>query len=191
MLIAARLSAHTDGIPESLRSTLDPKKGVGIEEVAAMVLDRVKIMRVFDFEGVKEAVDEIKAGLERVEDEEPERNIVVDLAGGGSKRTDPEEKEPVKVEKPKRTYVPDSEDEEDGEEDEMLFDTETTATTTTAPPVQTTTPDADPSKPTEQPSTIKFILIDNLGQVISPLLKKDYIQGSFLPLIPISNKPTY
>ncbi|CAE7013009.1 hypothetical protein P3342_003701 [Pyrenophora teres f. teres] len=181
-LIVAKLSSHVGGIPESLRHLLDPEKGVGVDEVAAMVLDRVKIMRVFDFEGVKEAVCEIEAGLERVEDEEVQRkNVVNPIGGEGGKTTRPEEKESVKVEKPKRTYVADSEDEEDYEEDEMLFDTETTATTTPAPPVQTATSNITPSKPSDQQrSTIKFILIDNFAQVINPLLKKDYIQANAL-----------
>ncbi|KAI1519906.1 hypothetical protein Ptr86124_000274 [Pyrenophora tritici-repentis] len=183
-LIVARLSAHVDGIPESLRSLLDPEKGVGIEEVAAMVLDRVNIMRVFDFEGVKEAVGEIEAALEKVEDEVERKNVVGLVGEEEEKRMNEREDMPNEPEKPKRTYVADSEDEEDGEEDEMLFNIETIETTTTtvaAPPVQIATLNISPSKPLEQqPSTIKFILIETLAQVINPLLKKDYIQANAL-----------
>jgi len=167
----ARLSSHAHGIPEPLHSLLDLAKGVGIEEVAAIVLDRVKIMRVFDFEGVREAVGEIKTELEREEDDEAQKKNIVDPVGG-------EGKGPVKPEKAKRTYVPDSEDEEDYEEDEMLFGTRTTTNTIVAPNIgpQPT------SKPLEQQrGAVKFILIDTLTQVINPLLKKDYIQGPFSP----------
>ena len=39
-------------------------EGVGVEDVAAKVLDRVNIMRVFDLVGVIEAVGEIRDELE-------------------------------------------------------------------------------------------------------------------------------
>lgn len=133
-----------------------------VEDAAAKVLDRVKIMRVFDFVGVKEAVGEVRDGLE-------------------GRRTVPNKveiiSEPLKQEKrpptpPKRTFVADSEDED---EEEMLFDE---AFVTEDIPILEE-PEADKSNNEEEPqSKVKFILIDNLAQVLNPLLKKDYVQGA-------------
>lgn len=140
-------------------------------------------MRVFDFEGVREAVEEISGGLEKLQEDEVKINNAVGAADGGEEaKKDVVQDEPLKKEKAKRTYVPDSEDEEDDEEDEMLFETE--GITATAPPVQTPAPVNDP-QPTPKPldqdrGAIKFILIDSLAHVIGPLLKKDFIQGTFL-----------
>lgn len=175
----ARLSSHAHGIPEPLQSLLDPAKGVGVEEVAAIVLDRVKIMRVFDFEGVREAVSEIKTELERDKDGEAQKKSVVNLVGGKGEG-------PVEPEKAKRTYVADSEDEEDYEEDEMLFGTGTnTANTIAAPNIDPQPTSNSPGQ--QQRGGVKFILIDTLAQVINPLLKKDYIQGLSSPPFNVSN----
>lgn len=152
-----------------------------------MILDRVKIMRVFDFEGVREAAEEVSGGLARVQEDEVETNNAFDGAGGEEEaKKNAVQDEPLKTEKAKRTYVPDSED-EDEDEDEMLFETENI--TATAALAQTIAPVTDP-EPTpklleQDRGAIKFVLIDNLAHVISPLLKKDFIQGTS-PLIPPS-----
>jgi hypothetical protein len=156
-----------------------------VEDVAAQVLDRVKIMRVFDFVGVREAVGEIREQLEGRKGVEQMEMKEVEV--------------PVEEVKPKRTYVADSEDEEDDEE--MLFDTEATLTTS-APPVHEPEP-----KPATEPRTtetetaeagrLKFLLIDSLAQVLNPLLKKDHIQGLHPHLSPMastnihSNEPSH
>lgn len=168
-----------DGLRASI-SDLD--SGSTPEDVAAKVLDSVKIMRVFDFVGVREAVGEVRDGLEG------RKTVVVEK---------PEEKAPVLKEsegskertRPKRTYVADSEDEDEEEDEEMLFESEG-AVPIAAPAVQDAestredqpSPSKDISNPnsTENPtpSRVKFILIDNLAQVINPLFKKDYGQGT-------------
>jgi hypothetical protein len=136
-------------------------------------------MRVFDFMGAREAVDEIRAGLEKKKNIEPASKVE-------QKNEHALQEEGVKIEPPtdkahmKRTYVADSEDEEDDEE--MLFDSDATITAAAQPvrdpePAQTEAPEA-PHQETE-PGQIKIIIIDNLAQVLNPLLKKDYIQGIF------------
>jgi hypothetical protein len=157
------------------------------EDVAAKILDQVKIMRVFDFVGMREAIGEIRDDLEG-----RKRTGWKKQEGRGYTRPSTPKRptpEPLTPEMPKRTVVADSEDEDDDEE--MLFDT--------AEPVETTLPIPGPeqSKPSPQPepkaiteqqaqppSKVKFILIDNLTQVLTPLLKKDFIQGNPSPPFP-------
>lgn len=187
-LIIARLLSCQQS--QDLLAPLRESVGLGsdsrAEDVAAKVLDRVKIMRVFDFEGVREAVGEIRDELEG--------------RGGGGKDTEEKEealaKEQVRVgeakETSKRTFVPDSEGEDEDEEEEMLFESE--AKPNLAPRVQDTAaisaaisaPEPEksghadtaeqaaeitPKKST--PSTLKFILIDNLAHVFGPVSKND------------------
>jgi hypothetical protein len=187
------------GILERLKrdETVMGKVGDGekVEDVAAKILDRVKIMRVFDFVGVREAIAEIREDLEG-------RKVGVSKKEAGQetvrsprrrtpervrspKRPTPEPLTPEPL--PKRTVVADSEDEDD---DEMLFDTASPLKTEkAAPAVQEpqpnqklqastidTTPESIPQQE-EPPGKVTFILIDNLAQVLDPLFKKDYIQG--------------
>lgn len=177
-MIVAQLSRRPD-IQTSLRSSLNQGPETPTEDLAAKVLDRVKIMRVFDFVGVREAIGEIRDGIEKKKDverasnnEEKKANSVMDEA---AKNEPLIEKAPVK-----RTYVADSEDEEDDEE--MLFDSDVTDTTA-AQPVQNPEPIRIDSSETTyaeiERGPIKIVLIDNLAQVLNPLLKKDYIQGIY------------
>jgi hypothetical protein len=171
-LILARLR----GSPEIVQAD----GGTSVEDLAAKVLDRVKIMRVFDFVGVREAVGEIREELEgrkasRRQEEKARDEPVV-------------EEEPLVPEEPslpKRTVVADSEDED--EDEEMLFDTSTPsaapAPAVQHPPQPETNTTPQEAEPEATPSKTKFILIDNLAQVLNPLLKKDYIQGPF-PSLP-------
>ena len=179
-LIVARLTRQPNTLV-SLCITVGLASGASTEDVAAKILDRVKIMRVFDFVGVKEAVEEIRVEIEG--------------RRSGEVTTGEEEKSEKRDEQPKakRTFVADSEDEED--EEEMLFEAEAATTTApTAPTVQV--PNASSEAERQAPglaipqcapeatcadgtqSNLKFILIDNLTQVLTPLLKKDTIQGT-------------
>jgi hypothetical protein len=156
-----------------------------MEDVAAKVLDRVKIMRVFDFVGVREAIGEIRDDLEGRKVVNRKKDEARPVYANSPKRPTPEPLTPELV--PKRTVVADSEDEDDDEE--MLFDTSASAQETVpsaiqdAQPdqhIQTTTLETNPDTKPEREETIKkvtFILIDNLAQVLNPLLKKDYIQS--------------
>jgi len=177
-MIVAQLSRRPD-VQTSLRSSLNQGPETLTEDLAAKVLDRVKIMRVFDFVGVREAIGEIRDGIEKKKDAERASNAEEKKATlpieEPAQEEPPVEKVPVK-----RTYVADSEDEEDDEE--MLFDSDVTDTTA-AQPVQNPEPTRIEASETINaeivPGPMKIILIDNLAQVLNPFLKKDYVQGIY------------
>ncbi|KNG51048.1 hypothetical protein DDE82_007679 [Stemphylium lycopersici] len=203
-LIVAGLTRKPDTLA-SLCSTAGLASGASTEHVAAKVLDRVKIMRVFDFVGVKEAVEEIRDEMEGGRSGE----VIIGEEEKSEKRDEQPvggDRPPEKQVKAKRTFVADSEDEAD--EEDMLFESEAATTTTTtvptAPAVQATNASSEPEqqapgfeipkhasdgKPGDgTQNKVKFILIDNLSQVLDPLLKKDAIQGyalasTFLPAL--------
>jgi hypothetical protein len=166
MIIVSRLRSDTP-LFDKLRSSYG-SADLSVEEVAEKMLERVKIMRVFDLVGVIEAVGEIREDLEV------------------KKKSD--------VVPPRKTEIADSEDEdEDDSDDEMLLNTEPTAiahstspllpesAAETLPPLQHAGVSEAP--PSTGEAQISFILIDNLAQVINPLLKKDYIQSTSIPLL--------
>ncbi|KAH6633563.1 hypothetical protein C7974DRAFT_174317 [Boeremia exigua] len=135
------------------------------ERVAAAALDRVKIMRVFDFVGVREAVSELRDGLEGRAEKGDKGITSVDKAV-------PDEKPPPQ----KRTEIADSEDEDDDLDtsgDEMLFDT-------APPPKPAPEIAAIPPAQTNPPPRLNLILIDNLAHVLTPLLKKDSVSATTL-----------
>lgn len=170
---------RTNANLEQIQRSAHQREDIDVEELAAKVLDRVKIMRVFDLVGVMEAIGEIRADLEK-EMSKPTVKEKSEKNEGVGKATKEQ------ATKERKTVIADSEDEDD---DEMLFD---------AP--ETTDPDAKPSSPVLLPaplqapepkppetgesipsdSKVSFILIDNLAHVLSPLLKKDYNQGKFV-----------
>lgn len=151
-------------------------EGGAARERAAGMLERVRILRVFDFVGVGEAVGELRGELEgRVSGDlagvgEGEGNMAGDDGREGSLRQG------------RRMEVADSEDEEEDletEDDEMLFDSPARTTASAA----TTTSAAADEQPTANPthqSPLKTILIDNLAHVLTPLLKQDTISANTL-----------
>lgn len=173
---------------EELQAVTDSKEGDTTEDVAAKVLDQVKIMRVFDFVGVREAIGEIRDDLEGKRSANRKRQTAEGKPEAVKrlltpKRPTPEPLTPEPL--PKRTVVADSEDEDD--EEEMLFDTvELVEEVLPVPPIPSLQPEADTAEAREvqefqdeeTSSKVRFILIDNLAQALNPLLKKDYIQGS-------------
>jgi hypothetical protein len=176
-LLLAELQQHAE-LLKSLRSNSKPSESA--EDVAAQLLDRVKIMRVFDFVGVREAVGEIR--------DELEGKIFPDVAREAVNEVNKAEQEtPVVRKPPKRTVVADSEDEDD--DDEMLFESrpmldesipalhESANETTQQASLVTPKQDFNHSTTQTERSRVKFILIDNLSQILNPLLKKDYVQG--------------
>jgi hypothetical protein len=191
-----------DGVAlAGMRDVTASKEEESVEDVAARVLDRVKIMRVFDFVGVREAIAEIREDLEsrkmakRTKEEAKQERKRSPMhhtpePARSPKRPTPEPFTPEPL--PKRTIVADSEDEDD-EDDEMLFDTSTPPKEPT-PSVQDPRPDknlqttttistaAHESHPQQDspPAKVTFILIDNLASVLTPLLKKDNLQANAL-----------
>jgi hypothetical protein len=153
------------------------------EDVAAKILDRVKIMRVFDLIGVMETISEIRGGLEQSgnEDKQTKNKEQHD------RKAEKEEKKEVEPKTLSKTVIADSED----EDDEMLYDTSGPTDEPPLPPSKETEtgpsePPAPPEpeqKPHEQTEAnisqrISFVLIDNLAHVVSPILKKDHVHGS-------------
>ncbi|KAF3006592.1 hypothetical protein E8E13_007059 [Curvularia kusanoi] len=144
------------------------------ERIAAGVLDRVRIMRVLDFVGIREAVEELRDGLEgRPMDSESEEEVRAPVEADRATAT------PLLQ---KRTEVADSEDEDETlevSEDEMLFDTEpsgagsATVQAPAIPPPEQQSRQHDQSTTPQPQSKLKFILIDNLAHVLTPLLEKD------------------
>lgn len=170
---------------DDMGGQMDGNEAKASEDVAVKVLDRVKIMRVFDFVGVKEAVGELRDGLEGlVVEKENVENVItpVDMV------EEKEEKEELIPNK--RMEVADSEGEEESigaSDDEMLFDTKAPPTHQDPGPSEHEAilpKDLHPtqSNPSTSHSTSKFklILIDNLAYVLNPLLKKDTLSANTL-----------
>jgi hypothetical protein len=143
------------------------------EDVVANILERVRIMRVFDFDGVVEAIGEVREELEKV---------VREPAGLPCPHPafSPEKRRP-------REEVADSEDEDgglDNEEEDMLYGG------VSKPEVLQTAPgtsrlgieDSESKEVAEnEGGKISIIVIDNLTQVLNPLLKSNYVQGPHIP----------
>lgn len=192
-LILYRLR-NQPGPRQAFQSSLPGGDDLTVEDLAAKVLDRVKIMRVFDVIGVMEAINEIRNEL----DGTGKRGEVK------RKESPTEELVPKREDFPlrqKRTVVADSED----EDDEMLFDveepenmdshasfpeTETQTENSRDAPAPNPLPTSEKLEETEISSTgvprTSFILIDNLAHIITPVLRKDYVHGRF-PVRPSSN----
>ncbi|XPT04199.1 hypothetical protein M3J09_013280 [Ascochyta lentis] len=153
---AADASASASASAKEHRST-DEKQDQ--ESNAVKTLDRVRIMRVFNLEGMGEAVAEVRGGMS--------------VAG-------------VREESPvlrRRTEVADSEEEEEDEDEEMLFDvpgsTEREAPSASAH-LRSRTGSSGQRTGNRQPPPlkVKFLLVDNLAQVLVPLLKKDSVEAN-------------
>lgn len=118
-----------------------------VEEEAATVLDKLKILRAFDFTGLSEAIKELEESLSSLAAASEEQN---------------KKNEPCPVQKPVRVEIPDSED----EEDEMIL-----------PPKPGLGKSDDEGKKNEVVlRTVGMIVIDNLTTAMNPLLKKNQIE---------------
>ncbi|KAF2275461.1 uncharacterized protein EI97DRAFT_443311 [Westerdykella ornata] len=195
-LILHRLRNQPD-VRQVCQDSIPGAKTLSLEDLAARVLDKVKIMRVFDLTGVMEAITEIGDGLEGVKNSggEDQREAVVKKEGTVFEEVVPGRQEMSKRFGERRTMVADSED----EDEEMLFDAEETddvdphisvvENETQAKYVPDTLAPLPPSKLERSNDTetspppvprASFILVDNLAHVIAPLLRKDYTQAHIL-----------
>jgi hypothetical protein len=134
------------------------KDGDDAKAKAVQVLERVRIMKAFDFVGMTECVAELRESLE-IRDKD---------------RLQPEP-EPVS-EEPKapvpRGTVGDSED-----EDDMLDDTEPASLEEPSPL------SPKPTEPKEKPpggDPPHLLIIDNITYVASPIIKNSHVQGQAL-----------
>lgn len=138
------------------------------ENVVANILERVRIMRVFDFDGVVEAIGEVREELEKVV-REPTGSPCPHPAFSPEKRRPREE-------------VADSEDEDgglDNEEDMLYGGVSKPEVPQTAP--GTSRPGIESKEVAEnEGGKISIIVIDNLTQVLNPLMKSNYVQAHAL-----------
>jgi len=142
------------------------------------MLERVKIMRVFNLVGLEEAIEEVVDALET-----PKETELEPKSRGKDVEVGAEVKE-VPLKPVRREVVQDSEDEGEDEDEEMLFD----STPLSPPPptprhleqqprqLNTGTDDEDRIRD----SSVSFLLIDNIAHVIRPLLKENYTQGKLI-----------
>lgn len=145
------------------------------------MLDRVKIMRVFDFVGMVEAVSEVREKLESQRDhldKQPRPPQV--MADVQQQQQQPQQDSAPKLQRIRST-IPDSEDEED-EDDVMLFDEVDgpleEETRHEKPPELSGIPQENrDSKTTAEDVRIGMIVIDNITHVVGPMMKTNYVQG--------------
>lgn len=132
-----------------VRQEVSANSAPALEDVVTKILERVRIMRVFDFDGVVEAIGEVKEELEEV---------IQESARSPSPRPT---LSPAKSKA--REEIADSEEEDDGlgpEEKDMLY--------------------GDASKPKaaeNEGGKISMVVIDNITNVLNPLLKSNYVQA--------------
>jgi hypothetical protein len=124
---------------QTIVESLEPKNDA--KQRALAILDRLKVMKVFDFEGLADAISELRDSFQN----------------------------PTQIPKPEvqapRGTVGDSED-----EDEMLDDPS---------PIVRKAPVKLPEDVSSQPST-GLLLINNLDQLATPLIKTNHAQGQAL-----------
>ena len=142
-----------------LVSALQGRKDSDDAKIAAVqVLERVRIMKAFDFVGMTECVDELRESLEAREQE----------------KLQPEPESDSRQAKPPapRGTVGDSEG-----EDDMLDDVEPIA------PKESPPPKHKPAGPEENPSEDcpqHLLVVDNITYVASPIIKNSHVQGQAL-----------
>jgi len=136
-------------------SALQKRKNVDDAKTEAVqVLERVRIMKAFDFVGMTECVAELRESLETREQEKSQQE-----PGSSSK----EPKAPVP-----RGTVGDSED-----EDDMLDDAEPVPLEKPPPPTR-----SEEKLPDDRPQHL--LVIDNITYVASPIIKNSHVQGQAL-----------
>jgi hypothetical protein len=136
-------------------SALQKRKNVDDAKTEAVqVLERVRIMKAFDFVGMTECVAELRESLETREQEKSQQE-----PGSSSK----EPKAPVP-----RGTVGDSED-----EDDMLDDAEPVPPEKPPPPTR-----SEEKLPDDRPQHL--LVIDNITYVASPIIKNSHVQGQAL-----------
>jgi hypothetical protein len=148
------------------------------EDAAASVLDRVKMMRVFDLVGITEAISEIREETSKSKTTQTNEAERVAASEANSK---------APSEKTRKTVIADSEDEDENEE--LLFDNEPVSMEHSVSPNTSDTQQKSNQSPSNRQaavddprsnSRLSIVLVDNLARVVNPLLKKDYIQCTSL-----------
>ncbi|KAF2817336.1 uncharacterized protein BDZ99DRAFT_493178 [Mytilinidion resinicola] len=134
------------------------------DDIAATALERVKIMRVFDFVGMKEALEELKEEISQT-------------APRSAAKTPPSKTTaPPKPDRSRRVEVADSEDEEDEEEEMLFVGMITRETWQPHRPEERRHLSPDVSAD-EGGGATWMLIVDNITQVLSPLMKVKYVQA--------------
>ncbi|OJD32063.1 dna repair protein rad51 [Diplodia corticola] len=148
------------------------------EAVAEETLGKVKIMRVFDFLGMIEAVSEVRETLEnqRHHQESRQENPLQEPAR-------PKEQVPAKdqeTRKPQRirSTIPDSEDESEDDDDAMLLDQDEEPTEDER--TEEMPEDGNGRKEEAEDGRVGMIVVDNITHAVSPMMKTNYAQASAL-----------
>lgn len=164
------------------------KGGEGnLEEEAARMLDRVKVIRVFDFIGVMEGVGEVRAELEKADS-----SVASEAESAPNQAWLNEQSRDAKAGKcevPKaprtRLEVADSDEEDDGAE-LLLSGTESIKGLTIDTDNKAQQADADQEeapageRSRHAPSKITLLVIDNIATVLAPLMKNNYVHAHTL-----------
>lgn len=153
-----------------------------LESAAAEVLDRVKIMRVFDFVGMVEAVAEVRGKLEsqKREQELREKRPELEPATVDVKSQEPQRRESDRKLHRIRSIIPDSEDEED-DDDVMLYDEAPgDEMALDQPPERADTANGMETglEHAAEDGKVGMIVIDNIAHVVGPMMKTNYVQGA-------------
>lgn len=159
-------------VTKSVEQAVSTNSASTPEDVVANILDRVRIMRVFDFDGVVEAIGEIREELGEVVREPAGSRCPHPTFSTGKRRP--------------REEVADSEDEDgglDNEEGDMLYggvsepEVPQMAPGTSRPGIE----DSESKEVAEnEGGKISIVVIDNLTQALNPLLKSNYVQAHAL-----------
>ena len=159
---------------------------VDLEEYATGMLDRVRIMRVFDVEGMVEGIAELREELEGQHEDldghEIRNDIDTEVIKAGAA---------LRIPGPRGTVADsqaDADEEELVDEDEILMADESAVmaplndSIVTAPTTTTTTATEDGKQNhAGEESSFGLLIIVNLTEIFSPLLKNNHAQGTYLP----------
>lgn len=167
-------------LPDGSNTTKEEDK----EAAAAEILDRVKIMRVFDVLGMVEAVSEIRENLESQQRglEREEKTHTKPAAARAEPQQQPQRQESNRKLQRIRGTIPDSDDEED-EDDVMLFDDIPELLEEEVRkevPIVDAQRAEDITRSPEDNGRVGMIIVDNITHVVSPMMKTNYVQASAL-----------
>ncbi|KAK7705490.1 hypothetical protein SLS57_010024 [Botryosphaeria dothidea] len=165
-------------LPDGSNTTKEEDK----EAAAAEILDRVKIMRVFDVLGMVEAVSEIRENLESQQRglEREEKTHTKPAAARAEPQQQPQRQESNRKLQRIRGTIPDSDDEED-EDDVMLFDDIPELLEEEVRkevPIVDAQRAEDITRSPEDNGRVGMIIVDNITHVVSPMMKTNYVQGT-------------
>jgi len=141
---------------------------------AAAVLDRVRIMNVFDLIGIIEAVNEVRDELQKADTEQ------ADISGAQEKSHQGQTRTLQRV----RSGIADSEDED---EDMLLEDSEPSSSigySEETSKEQDRTISSDAHVATKSPHSFGMIIIDNLSYAVAPLMRRNHSQGMSISIRP-------